>query len=207
MMDRAQYFRDWHQRNKEHRARLRRNRYLANKSKYLIQALKWHQSHPESVKASGKKYRSKPEYKEFHKKRMAEYRAGNKEKLSRWRKQWIAKEPEKFRKRTREWLASHPEVARQNSLKRRALKRSVTIDSSRILEWMRLIKSRDFRVCYYCRRLIHSCQIHFDHIIPLARSGPHRIENLCVSCPRCNLSKGSKLISEWNDKPELILDL
>ena len=36
-----------------------------------------------------------------------------------------------------------------------------------------------------------------DHIVPLSRGGLHEYGNLQCLCKRCNLSKGSKLMSEW----------
>ena len=36
-----------------------------------------------------------------------------------------------------------------------------------------------------------------DHIIPLARGGKHEFANLQCLCKACNLSKGTKLMSEW----------
>jgi 5-methylcytosine-specific restriction endonuclease McrA len=49
--------------------------------------------------------------------------------------------------------------------------------------------------CYYCRKNL--VKMHMDHYIPLSKGGDHIIENIVPSCNKCNLSKGSKLISEW----------
>lgn len=49
--------------------------------------------------------------------------------------------------------------------------------------------------CYYCK--CNLVKTHMDHYIPLSRGGDHIIENIVPSCNICNLSKGSKLISEW----------
>lgn len=93
------------------------------------------------------------------------------------------------------------------SSRRRALVRQVSVNSTGIAEWMQEMRSRSFVICYYCQNLIHACEQHFDHVIPISRGGPHEIGNLCVSCPGCNLSKGSKTITEWDNKPEPILNL
>lgn len=47
--------------------------------------------------------------------------------------------------------------------------------------------------CAYCGKPSE----HIDHIVPLSRGGQHRIGNLTGACAKCNLSKGSKFISEW----------
>lgn len=47
--------------------------------------------------------------------------------------------------------------------------------------------------CHWCGV---SCKdnYHVDHIQPLSKGGSNRIENICISCPPCNLKKGAKLV-------------
>ena len=37
-----------------------------------------------------------------------------------------------------------------------------------------------------------------DHLIPVARGGDNRLENLVTACYRCNAQKGDWLLEEWN---------
>lgn len=46
--------------------------------------------------------------------------------------------------------------------------------------------------CFYCVSVIHFANHHKDHLVPLAMWGPNHIANIVLSCPECNLSKGSK---------------
>jgi 5-methylcytosine-specific restriction endonuclease McrA len=46
--------------------------------------------------------------------------------------------------------------------------------------------------CFYCVSAIHFANHHKDHLVPLAMWGPNHIANIVLSCPECNLSKGSK---------------
>lgn len=62
----------------------------------------------------------------------------------------------------------------------------------------RLVYGRDGEVCVYCGDT--SGPFHFDHVTPWSRGGDHSAENLCVSCARCNQSKGDKLLSEWEGR-------
>ena len=56
--------------------------------------------------------------------------------------------------------------------------------------------SRDGRTCKYCGSS-DSESYHLDHIVPWSRGGGHTVENICVACGPCNLSKGAKTPEEW----------
>lgn len=53
-------------------------------------------------------------------------------------------------------------------------------------------------LCAFCSADI-SGHYHLDHILPLKRGGSNLPENLQLLCQDCNLSKGSKTMSEWID--------
>lgn len=50
--------------------------------------------------------------------------------------------------------------------------------------------------CAYCGK---DCKenYHIDHIMPVSRGGGNNIDNLCLSCPPCNWSKGDKTAEEF----------
>jgi 5-methylcytosine-specific restriction endonuclease McrA len=50
--------------------------------------------------------------------------------------------------------------------------------------------------CVYCHTALPS-NAHLDHIMPLAKGGPHTDENVQLLCPDCNLSKGAKSPDEF----------
>lgn len=57
---------------------------------------------------------------------------------------------------------------------------------------------RDGQVCTYC-----GCTegpFHIDHIQPVSEGGTDDLENLCVACAPCNLSKGALSLEDW--RPE-----
>ena len=58
------------------------------------------------------------------------------------------------------------------------------------------ITRRDGCTCYMCGRRIGKRELVIDHIVPLARGGPHCESNLRVACRLCNARKGDKLIVE-----------
>jgi len=51
-------------------------------------------------------------------------------------------------------------------------------------------------VCHICTEGIASLDdLHFDHVIPLSKGGPHAAENIRPSHALCNLRKGARLIA------------
>jgi len=54
-------------------------------------------------------------------------------------------------------------------------------------------------LCWWCGVALNGV-FHRDHRIPLTRGGSNAPENLCLTCPKCNLSKNNKLPSEWSDR-------
>jgi len=80
MRDRKEYARLWHLRNRERRLRANRRRYRLNRAKYLADAKKWQQENRDKCSVIQKRYRSKPGFKEFNRKRMAKWRKANPEK-------------------------------------------------------------------------------------------------------------------------------
>lgn len=44
--------------------------------------------------------------------------------------------------------------------------------------------------------------LHVDHILPLSRGGTNDLDNLQMLCSRCNLSKGTKTMDEWEGSVE-----
>jgi len=71
----------------------------------------------------------------------------------------------------------------------------------------RLLCEQDAR-CAYCKQLL-SGQYHIDHKTPVSRGGKNDLENLHLTCPRCNLLKGAMtheefLVSKKRPIPRLI---
>jgi hypothetical protein len=58
-----------------------------------------------------------------------------------------------------------------------------------------LIYKRDDYECQYCGS---EKDLTLDHVIPRSKGGRETWENLVACCAKCNLKKGSKLLSETN---------
>lgn len=68
-----------------------------------------------------------------------------------------------------------------------------------------LLRAQDSR-CAYCHETFIANEdgvpiYHIEHIVPLFRGGTNDISNISLACPLCNLSKGTKLLSEWSGPP------
>lgn len=55
------------------------------------------------------------------------------------------------------------------------------------------IFKRDNGTCHYCGAPAE----HIDHILPRCKGGEDSQDNLVAACASCNLSKGGKILSEW----------
>lgn len=51
-------------------------------------------------------------------------------------------------------------------------------------------------LCYWCMEELGDV-FHKDHYKPVARGGKSEADNLVISCPHCNLSRGGKMPERW----------
>ncbi|WP_431189989.1 HNH endonuclease [Desulfurivibrio dismutans] len=52
-------------------------------------------------------------------------------------------------------------------------------------------------VCHYCGGRFAPEELTMDHVVPLARGGLSRKNNLVPCCKTCNTDKKSRLLQEW----------
>jgi 5-methylcytosine-specific restriction endonuclease McrA len=148
-----------------------------------------------------------------------EWAAKNSDKIKLRQKQYHLENLEKRKAQNKEWRRLHGKESRRRLLKqnpsrdifyshnRRALKRAATINLANIKRWMDSVKNSPTSICYYCQLKIPSSLIHFDHIVALSRGGAHSVENLCISCASCNLSKNNKDVGAWIRIGQQVLSL
>lgn len=96
-----------------------------------------------------------------------------------------------YGKRRRKTLA--PLIAMHNRLRRNRARAAGQLPHPR--EIGRLLCQQDAR-CPYCRELLPPAY-HVDHKTPVSRGGTNDISNLQVTCPTCNMSKGTKTHEEY----------
>jgi 5-methylcytosine-specific restriction endonuclease McrA len=49
--------------------------------------------------------------------------------------------------------------------------------------------ARSTQQCHWCRMPV-AFDFHFDHITPISRGGKHALDNLAISCGRCDMLRG-----------------
>jgi len=149
--------------------------------------------------------------------RNREYASKNKDKIRAQQRQYRLLNLEKRKQQLKAWQIAHKDDPIQrakrrirdipNQQRRRALKAKATINLAQIQEWMESVKSKSRASCYWCQSLISTKAIHFDHIVALSKGGSHSVENLCVSCAACNLSKHNKPVRIWIKSGQQMLEL
>lgn len=164
-------------------------RYVANPEKKLAQCREWYAENREAaIEASRHWALAHPE-------------------KDRARKDaWAAANPEKVRARgaayraahphaVRIWRVANPEAYRAHNHSRRAWE--CQAEGSHTGADIRDLFVEQVGLCRYCGCDLDDSSYHVDHVLPLSRGGSDSRENLALTCPTCNLSKGAKILGEW----------
>jgi 5-methylcytosine-specific restriction endonuclease McrA len=171
----------------------------------------WWKAHPEKLrekwkkanvrqaarrKVSAKKWRERNSQHVKDVKRA--WQSRNRERLAIYIKEYGEKNKEKLRaQRQAYWKANRAKSIANGQKRRAALAKQASGNLDLILQFVADIKAKRFAICYYCQQKTDTHKIHFDHIIPLAKGGQHSVENLCVSCAKCNLTKHDRTPQAW----------
>lgn len=132
--------------------------------------------------------------------RRRQYTRDNPDKISEYNKRWRRENPGRATELWREWCKANPERAREidarHRVKRRAAMSSTTVGP---VSYRQVLE--DFgMVCHICDAEIADMDdLHFDHVFPLSRGGPHVQENIRPAHADCNRRKSDKLMSELGD--------
>jgi 5-methylcytosine-specific restriction endonuclease McrA len=162
----------------------------------------WEKRHPESVKASIKRSRSKPSVKArqaayMQKWREANRAAQNAKALARYYAKKAAVLIGPSTEKVRVWRAAHPEATKalriQNEATRRARKAGASGTHTQA-EW-EAICARQRNLCEACG---DECKLTKDHIVPLSMGGSNDASNLQGLCGPCNSRKGARIAIDTN---------
>ncbi len=153
----------------------------------------WRKANPKRIRVLDKRYREKP---------------GVKLRSAEYNKAWKKANSVRVRENSREYYSSGrgkaaneryfntpkgKEALRKNwriaGLRKRAAGK---LDQNQIVSLLEQAKG----VCYYCQKPLNETY-HLDHRIPVSRGGKSTVENMVVSCPHCNRSKGARTDTEF----------
>ena len=119
-----------------------------------------------------------------------------------WNRAYYDRNKERIKANNANYRKLNPQVDVKHAVKRR-MQINATIESeTAITDFIKLVRNSRRIACYYCGKMISGKKAHIDHVVPLSRGGGHRPDNICASCPSCNMRKHSMLLSEWRGPPE-----
>lgn len=185
----------WLQRHPEYKADPDRKRqnfrryYVKNKSKICSKTTAYQKLHRDKTKIYRTRWSAKN--KDYH----PLWRNKNPNAARVASERWQAKNPHRRRQISQAYRARNPDYIVRCNAKRRSRTGLDSQFDPLIDAMVKNVRARSAIECAYCMKRIQ--EFHIDHIVPLSRGGLNLIENLCVACVPCNLSKGSKLLSEW----------
>lgn len=210
--DRLRYHRHKHK-HKASRSIARRKRYLKNRDaelaytkahrscerdKFLEQQRIYRENNREKLNADARRsYNSDLERNRAVKRERYHL---NRDSARTYQRQYIATNYEKLRPkmaaRYRRYRSRHPQQASISRAARKARKLSVKTDST-ATRFFNFVRSKHRIPCYYCGKVISGKAAHIDHVVAISKFGNHTSDNLCASCPSCNLSKCAKSLAVW----------
>jgi 5-methylcytosine-specific restriction endonuclease McrA len=149
--------------------RIRSHEWYADKPRAAAKTRKWRSDHTERVLATGRAWR-----------------AQNREKVVATDARYRERHPDKARQKYREWYWRNVERERARARARqRGHGEHTPLDIEEIYQAQR-------GRCAYCRSELPFEDVHVDHIMPLAKGGGSKRQNLQVTCQSCNQRKNAK---------------
>ncbi|MFM0141750.1 HNH endonuclease [Paraburkholderia sp. RL18-085-BIA-A] len=172
-------------------ARERQNTYYhAHKDRIAETAAVSRARNAEKIKARKKAaYERVKDDPEFIRKRNA-YAASVKDQKREYDKRYRAENADRLSAVKAAWRAENAGLMRIVKINYKARRRAqeATGDSAQdIAAW----ESAARKVCYWCSTKCAD-DYHIDHYQPLSKGGEHRVSNLVIACPTCNLRKNAK---------------
>lgn len=128
----------------------------------------------------------------------------NAERLRHTARERRAANPEPYRAMHRAWKRRNKHKVKEQEHRRRARELGARLgcrkEYAAFVKWARSARAVP---CYWCGKRTKKSARHIDHIIPLARGGADAIENLCVACAPCNVTKNAHMPYEFAGQAEI----
>ena len=105
-----------------------------------------------------------------------------------YRRRHLARVRNRQRLAQQRYARRHPERVLAHTQLRRARVRAATLERVDRLA----VYARDGGRCHLCGRPVSRTTFTLDHVVALARGGPHALANVAIAHPRCNFRKGAR---------------
>lgn len=188
--------------------------YLSSKCKpcFKLDVREFREKNPDHVRAVNKRGREKNGHKhrtqkalrllfddDHREQRRVKYRAWyekNRDGALLYRKAYVLENRERVRESWRQYARDNRAAVTARSRRIKAARRGAegAFSPSDIEGALKSQASR----CYWCGADV-SAGHHIDHLIPIARGGSNFPSNIVISCPTCNVSRGSKMPEEFRE--------
>lgn len=203
----------------EKRRECRRRYYAKRRESNIRYSSEWNRSNPEKRKATLRRYwlKNSKRLLQIRRDKTANLTEEDRIKRRRQKREWFEKNPnyakqwneknaDRVRESKRRWEQRNYALKRKLYQEYRArIANSMTDDTAE--QFYQFVRAKKRVPCYYCGRYISGKKAHIDHVIAVSKRGNHASQNLCASCPKCNLSKGAKLPSQTTFQSQPLLDL
>lgn len=184
--------RRYHQENRDERLEYNRRYYEANRNELLEQKRRyWEENRDELLERKRHYYKGHRATKLDYNRR---YYEANREELLERKRRYYEENRDEVREQNRRYREANQEKRYENNRRRRARKLDalhVPFTDSELAARLSM-----FAGCWMCGEEAGTV----DHLIPIARGGPHCLSNLRPACGSCNSSKGAKTPKEMGQK-------
>jgi len=162
-------------------------------------AKKHYQEHRDEKLEYARRWQNEnPKYLINWKKENPEYLKKWKEDNPNYIRERYIKNKEKFIERTRKWREENYDRLMEIADKSRATKEGGWVGPPPKGYRNILIKNQN-NLCYYCGCDLLESGTNLEHKTPLSKGGKHSMDNMVISCPRCNRRKCSKTEEEYKE--------
>lgn len=170
--------------------------YRRNRDKVIAKVSEYQRQNPDNVNERNRRsYRRNRETRQAY---QATYYAQNREIVNQRVSRSKARNRTYYAQKSRQWFKENPTKAAEYQAARRA--RKLASPEIEAIDRM-AIYERDAGICQLCGLPVdlslparHPMRFTLDHIIPLARGGPHTMANLQTAHGKCNSRKSAKLL-------------
>ena len=165
----------------------------ANPEKSAISIRNWQLNNPDRVKEINR--RSAIKRRDQRKVECSKWRKQNADRIKKSWQEWSKKNADRLKEKRRKYEEKFPERVRAGKHTRRM--KILGLDSKIDAEYVKFLKIIQGMKCNYCDQVMDKYQI--DHIVPIARGGDNKNENLQLLCAPCNRQKGAKTDNEYRE--------